>query len=94
MRIGIVLTGIGVLGLVRNRRNIIKILMSIELMLLGVNMIVLLGALALDDVKGLIMGIVILTVAAAEAAVGLGILVRYYRIREGIDIEKIRLLQG
>lgn len=92
--IGGILIGVGVYGIISNRRSIIKILMSIELMLLGVNMIVLIGSMDMDDMKGMIIGIIILTIGACEASIGLGLLVRYYRIRGGIDIERIRLLKG
>lgn len=84
--------GIGVFGIMLNRRNIIIILMSIELMLVGVNMNFVLYSVYLDDVMGEVFGIFILTVAAGESAVGLGILITYYRVRGWISMESI--IQG
>lgn len=83
---------IGVLGIIVNRRNIIIILMSIELMLVGVNMNLVLYSVYLDDIMGEVFGIFILTVAAGESAVGLGILIVYYRVRGWISMEKV--IQG
>ena len=83
---------IGVLGIMINRRNIVVILMSIELMLVGVNMSLVLNAVYLDDLIGEVFGIMVLTVAAAESAIGLGILIVYYRVRGSIGLE--RIIQG
>lgn len=85
---------VGLLGIVLNRRNIIIILMSVELILLGVNMNLLLSSVSLDDLVGELFALLVLTVAAAESGVGLGILVVYYRVRGSIRMDRIRLLQG
>lgn len=92
--IGIGIFGGGLLGVVSNKRNVIKMLMSIELILLGVIMCYIESSVRLDDIKGEIVGIIVLTVAAGESAIGLGILVGYNRVRGSIEIEKLRLLQG
>jgi NADH-quinone oxidoreductase subunit K len=85
---------IGVLGLVLNRKNILIILMSIELMLLAINMNFVVFSVHLDDLLGQIFALFVLTVAAAESAIGLAILVVYYRVRGTIAIEKIQIMRG
>ena len=85
---------IGILGIMLNRRNIIIILMSIELLLVGVNMNFIMYSIYLDDAIGEIFAIFILTVAASETAVGLGILITYYRIRGYIGMDAVNVLQG
>jgi NADH-quinone oxidoreductase subunit K len=69
-------------------------LMSIELMLLGVNLNWIIFSVFLDDIMGQVMSLFILTVAAAESAIGLGILVVYYRIKQTIAVEYISLMKG
>lgn len=76
----------GVFGIIYQRRNILVILMCIELILLGVNINFILFSLYLDDFIGQIWSIYILTVAAAEAAVGLAILILYYRQRNNVSV--------
>lgn len=85
---------IGVLGLVLNRKNILIILMSIELMLLAINMNFVVFSVHLDDLLGQVFTLFVLTVAAAESAIGLAILVVYYRVRGTIAIEKIQIMRG
>lgn len=85
---------IGVCGIILNRKNIIIILMSIELMLLAVNMNFIIFSVYLDDLIGQIFALFILTVAAAESAIGLAILVIYYRVRGSISIEFVNLMKG
>ena len=85
---------LGVLGLVLNRKNILIILMSIELMLLAINMNFVVFSVHLDDLLGQIFALFILTVAAAESAIGLAILVVYHRVRNTIAVEKIQVLCG
>jgi len=85
---------IGVVGIMWNRKNIIMILMSIELMLVGVNMSYVMYSVYMDDIVGEIFGIFILTVAAGESAVGLGILITYYRVRGWIGMESLNVMQG
>ncbi|MDQ6988858.1 MAG: NADH-quinone oxidoreductase subunit NuoK [Mariprofundaceae bacterium] len=92
--IGAALFSIGIVGLFLNRKNVITILMCIELMLLAVNINFAAFSHFLGDISGQIMVFFVLTVAAAEVAVGLAILVAYYRQRRSIAIEDINTLQG
>lgn len=85
---------IGLCGIMLNRKNIILMLMSIELMLLAVNFNFIVFSTFLDDIVGQIFALFVLTVAAAESAIGLAILVVYYRIRGTVSIEYINLLKG
>lgn len=84
----------GLFGIVLNRHHFILILMSIELMLLSINLNFLFFSVLLEDVVGQLFSIFILTVAAAESAIGLAILLTYYRLRGSITVEKINVLQG
>ncbi len=84
----------GIAGIFLNRKNIITILMSIELMLLAVNINFVAFSVKLGDLGGQIFTIFVLTVAAAEAAIGLAILVVYFRNRGTIDVEDISTLKG
>lgn len=85
---------IGLSGIFLNRKNIIILLMSIELMLLSINFNFIIFSVFLDDIVGQLFALLILTVAAAESAIGLAILVIYYRIRGSIAIELINLMKG
>lgn len=85
---------IGTVGLVINRKSIITILMSIELMLLAVNINMVAFSVYWNDLTGQIFTLFILTVAAAEAAIGLAILVVFYRNRKTIHVEEINELRG
>ncbi len=85
---------IGVCGIFLNRKNIITLLMSIELMLLAVNINFVAFSVYLHDLTGQIFTMLVLTVAAAEAAIGLAILVVYYRNRGTIDVDDISSLKG
>ena len=85
---------IGVVGIFLNRKNIIIILMSIELILLSVNINLVSFSIYLQDLVGQVFTMFILTVAAAEAAVGLAIIVIYYKNKGSIDVEKINSLKG
>jgi NADH-quinone oxidoreductase subunit K len=85
---------IGICGIFLNRKNIITILMSIELMLLAVNINLVAFSVAHNDLTGQIFTMLILTVAAAEAAIGLAILVVYSRNRGSIDVDDIQELKG
>lgn len=85
---------LGVCGIILNRKNIITILMSIELMLLGVNINMVAFSVELGDLTGQVFSIFILTVAAAEAAIGLAILVVYARNRGSIAVDDINLMKG
>ena len=85
---------IGVCGIFLNRKNIITILMSIELILLAVNINFVAFSVALSDLTGQIFAMFVLTVAAAEAAIGLAILVVYFRGRGSIAVEDINMMKG
>ena len=85
---------IGICGIFLNRKNIITILMSIELILLSVNINLVAFSVKLGDLEGQIFTMLVLTVAAAEAAIGLAILVVYYRNRGSIDVEDVNMMKG
>lgn len=94
LAVSMILFLLGIWGIFLNRKNIIIMLMSIELMLLAVNMNFLVFSVYLDDMLGQLFSLLILTVAAAESAIGLALLVVYYRIRGTIAVEFISLLKG
>ena len=89
-----VLFALGIFGIFLNRKNVIIILMSIELMLLAVNINLVAFSVELGDLVGQIFAMFVLTVAAAEAAIGLAILVVYFRNRGTIEVEDINLMRG
>ena len=92
--VGAALFSIGIIGLFLNRKNVITILMCIELMLLAVNINFAAFSHFLNDIGGQVFVFFVLTVAASEVAVGLAILVAYYRQRRSIAIADINTLQG
>lgn len=94
LTVGIILFILGVLGIVLNRSNLIIMLMSIELMLLAISFLFLINSIVKDNLVGQIFTIVILTVAAAETAIGLAIIVAYYRVMGTIAIKSANLLRG
>ena len=85
---------LGVFGIFLNRKNVIIILMSIELILLAVNLNLVAFSAALGDLAGQVFALFVLTVAAAEAAIGLAILVVYFRNRGTIAVETVNLMKG
>jgi len=85
---------IGVFGIFLNRKNVIVILMSIELILLAVNINFVAFSAYLHDLVGQVMAMFVLTVAAAEAAIGLAILVVYFRNRGSINVEDVNVMKG
>jgi NADH-quinone oxidoreductase subunit K len=85
---------IGICGIFLNRKNIITILMSIELILLAVNINFVAFSVKLGDLGGQVFAMFILTVAAAEAAIGLAILVLYFRNRGSIAVEDVNMMKG
>jgi NADH-ubiquinone oxidoreductase chain 4L len=87
MRLSLILFIIGVLGFVLNRKNIILMLISIEIMLLSITVIILISSVCFDDILGQVFSIYIIAIAGAESAIGLGILVAFYRLRGSIAIE-------
>ncbi len=94
LAVGAILFTLGVFGIFLNRKNIIVILMSVELILLSVNINFVGFSAQLGDLAGQIFGLLILTVAAAEAAIGLAILVIFYRNRGTIAVEDVNQLKG
>lgn len=84
----------GVAGVFITRRNLILIIMSIELILLSVNLIFIVSSIYLDDILGQVFSLYVLTVAAAESAIGLALVVNYYRIRSIISIDYISTIKG
>jgi NADH-quinone oxidoreductase subunit K len=89
-----ILFTIGVLGIFINRKNVIVILMSVELILLAVNINFVAFSTYLHDITGQVFTLFVLTVAAAEAAIGLAILVAFYRNRGSIAVEDINVMKG
>tara|TARA_B100001029_G_C14999513_1_gene417179 strand:+ start:852 stop:1163 length:312 start_codon:yes stop_codon:yes gene_type:complete len=94
LTLGAVIFSLGTLGIFLNRKNVIVILMSIELILLAVNINLVSFSIFLQDITGQIFTMLILTVAAAEAAIGLAIIVSYYRNKGSIRVEEIDEMKG
>jgi NADH-quinone oxidoreductase subunit K len=94
LTVAAVLFTLGIFGIFLNRKNVIVILMSIELMLLAVNINLVAFSAFQADLVGQIFAMIVLTVAAAEAAIGLAIVVVYFRNRGTIDVAEIDLLKG
>lgn len=94
LSVGAILFTLGIAGIFLNRRNVIIILMSIELILLSVNINLVAFSSFLGDIVGQVFALFVLTVAAAEAAIGLAILVVFYRNRGSIAVEDINLMKG
>jgi NADH-quinone oxidoreductase subunit K len=94
LAVGAILFTLGVMGIFINRKNVIVILMSIELILLSVNINLVAFSVFLNDIVGQVYALIVLTVAAAEAAIGLAILVAYFRNRGSIAVEDINLMKG
>ena len=88
MNLSVILFLIGILGFVLNRKNIILMLISIEVMLLDVTLLVLVSSYSFDDILGQTYSIYIIAIAGAESAIGLGILVAYYRLRGNISLRQ------
>jgi NADH-quinone oxidoreductase subunit K len=89
-----ILFAIGIFGIFVNRKNIIIILMSVELILLAVNINFVAFSTHLGDLVGQVFAMFVLTVAAAEAAIGLAILVVYFRNRGSIEVEDVNMMRG
>ena len=94
LTLGAVIFSIGIIGIFLNRKNIIVILMSIELILLAVNINLVSFSAYLNDLVGQVFAMFVLTVAAAEAAIGLAILVIYFRNRGSISVEDVNMMKG
>jgi NADH-quinone oxidoreductase subunit K len=94
LAVAAILFTLGILGIFVNRKNVIVILMSVELMLLAVNINLVAFSAHLGDLAGQVFSLLVLTVAAGEAAIGLAILVIYFRNRGTIAVEDINLMKG
>ena len=94
LTLGAIIFSLGMIGIFLNRKNVIVILMSIELILLAVNINLVSFSIYLEDLVGQIFTMLILTVAAAEAAIGLAIIVVYHRNKGSIRVEDINEMKG
>ncbi|HTT46529.1 MAG TPA: NADH-quinone oxidoreductase subunit NuoK [Pseudolabrys sp.] len=94
LSVAAILFTLGIFGIFLNRKNVIIILMSIELILLAVNINLVAFSAHIGDIVGQVYALLVLTVAAAEAAIGLAILVVFYRNRGSIGVEDINLMKG
>jgi NADH-quinone oxidoreductase subunit K len=94
LSVAAILFTLGIFGIFLNRKNVIIILMSIELMLLAVNINLVAFSVHLNDLVGQVFAMFVLTVAAAEAAIGLAILVVYFRNRGSIGVEDVNMMKG
>ena len=94
LTVAAILFTLGVFGIFINRKNVIVILISEELILLAVNLNMVAFSAVLNDLQGQIFALLILTVAAAEAAIGLAILVIFYRNRGSIAVEDVNMMKG
>jgi NADH-ubiquinone oxidoreductase chain 4L len=86
MALSLILFLLGILGFVLNRKNIILMLISIEMMLLAVTVLVIVSSYAFDDITGQTYSVYIIAIAGAESAIGLGLLVAYYRLRGTVSL--------
>ena len=94
LSVAAILFTLGILGIFLNRKNVIVILMSIELILLAVNINMVAFSTHMNDIVGQVFALLILTVAAAEAAIGLAILVVFFRNRGSIAVEDVNMMRG
>lgn len=94
LTVGAILFVLGVLGIFLNRKNVIVILMAVELILLAVNLNLVAFSAFMQDLRGQVFAMLVLTVAAAEAAIGLAILVIYFRGRGSIAVDDINRMKG
>ena len=94
LTVAAILFTLGVFGIFLNRKNVIVILISLELMLLAVNINFVAFSVFLNDMVGQVFAMLVLTVAAAEAAIGLAILVVYFRNRGSIAVEDVNVMKG
>jgi NADH-quinone oxidoreductase subunit K len=94
LTVAAILFTLGIFGIFLNRKNVIIILMAVELMLLAVNINLVAFSAYLGDLVGQVFAMFVLTVAAAEAAIGLAILVVYFRNRGSIEVDDINMMKG
>jgi NADH-quinone oxidoreductase subunit K len=92
--LAIILFFLGIIGILLNRKNIIIMLMSIEIILLSITFLFIIYSVYLDDLIGQVFSLYILTVAAAESAIALAILVAYYRLRGSIAVRYLNVMKG
>jgi NADH-quinone oxidoreductase subunit K len=92
--VSVTLFTIGLVGFLVNRKNILLLLLALEIMLLAVNINFVVFSFFLDDLLGQIFTLIVLTVAAAESALGLAILIVYYRVRGGIALDTVQTLRS
>jgi NADH-quinone oxidoreductase subunit K len=91
---GFIVFGIGLTGIFFNRRLVLSILLAVELTLLSINLLMLSFAAAMDDLTGVVFALYILCVAAAESAIGLALIILWYRVRRNVSVQYISLLKG
>ena len=94
LTVAAILFTIGIFGIFINRKNVIVILMSVELLLLAVNINLVAFSSFLGDLVGQVYALIVLTVAAAEASIGLAILVAFYRNRGSVAVEDVNMMKG
>jgi len=94
LTVAAILFSLGILGILLNRKNVIAILMSVELMLLAVSINLVAFSSFLEDLTGQVFAMFVLTVAAAETAIGLAIMIAFFRNRGSIDVEDVNVLKG
>jgi NADH-quinone oxidoreductase subunit K len=92
--VSVTLFTIGLVGFLVNRKNILLLLLALEIMLLAVNINFVVFSVFLDDLLGQVFTLMVLTVAAAESALGLAILIVYYRVRGGIALDTVQTLRS
>jgi NADH-ubiquinone oxidoreductase chain 4L len=86
MNLPLIIFIIGIIGFVLNRKNLILMLISIEIMLLGITLLILISSLTFDDILGQVFSVYIISIAGAESAIGLAMLVSFYRLRGSIAV--------
>lgn len=91
---GFIVFGIGLTGIFFNRRLVISILLAVELTLLSINLLMLSFAASMEDLVGVVFALYILCVAAAESAIGLALIIIWYRVRRTVSVQYISLLKG
>ncbi len=94
LTVAAILFSLGIFGIFLNRKNVIVILMSVELMLLAVNLNLVAFSNFLNDLTGQVFAMFVLTVAAAEAAIGLAIMIVFFRNRGSIEVEDVNVMKG
>ncbi|MBL6935108.1 MAG: NADH-quinone oxidoreductase subunit NuoK [Alphaproteobacteria bacterium] len=94
LSVAAILFSLGIFGIFLNRKNVIIILMSVELMLLAVNLNLVAFSSFLQDLTGQVFAMFVLTVAAAEAAIGLAIMIVFFRNRGSIEVEDVNVMKG